>query len=505
MTSTEARIKRLEQKLTSQQTVNWNEQVPVEPERFYPLFGYFTHPATSQQVKELTDYQINTWKLFLEKRRLLEVKSNKIGESSKWLMVDFQLAILPSNNPLSCRGYDQLVIAQTKDHAKQHLRDLRKMLIDSPAYAKYLINKPDEIAEDPSKILKDEQSKTGVIYIHNPEKPSQPARIIALGIENAGVILSWKRVKHFHMSDVTAADGDYTPGIDAAMTRLANTNGTAIIETVPGPPKGAVYEMWQKYRAAPWKEGSFYVVEVTANQAVNAGVISQAFLDSEKERLGDRYPSYYEAQFHSGFGNVFKTADIERAIELGKQLTAKYGLLPKSHLYKSQGIDEGFGSSKFGVVVVQEVDNLLQVILAEEHDRPDIADEIYNAASRINTWPAQTTQCDAAQPAFIAGLKRKIGEDPHYELAEKEVHRWMKVKPIPFSTTHKEMLGNTAILLERGRLAIDPKFNELILSLRTAVAQDYSLDKDKTAHNDVLDALRLALKPYTVGSKVQAR
>jgi hypothetical protein len=48
---------------------------------------------------------------------------------------------------------------------------------------------------------------------------------------------------------------------------------------------------------------------------------------------------------------------------------------------------------------------------------------------------------------------------------------------------------------EAGRIAINPdKFDKLITSLRTAVDNDWTLDKETTSYNDIFDAFRLALK-----------
>jgi hypothetical protein len=47
-------------------------------------------------------------------------------------------------------------------------------------------------------------------------------------------------------------------------------------------------------------------------------------------------------------------------------------------------------------------------------------------------------------------------------------------------------------------LAIPEKYEKLIISLRTAQANEYSLDKDQTSYNDLLDALRLSLKGYII-------
>ena len=51
---------------------------------------------------------------------------------------------------------------------------------------------------------------------------------------------------------------------------------------------------------------------------------------------------------------------------------------------------------------------------------------------------------------------------------------------------------------EPRKIAINPdKFDKLITSLRTAVDNDETLDKESTSYNDILDAFRLALKFYS--------
>jgi len=58
------------------------------------------------------------------------------------------------------------------------------------------------------------------------------------------------------------------------------------------------------------------------------------------------------------------------------------------------------------------------------------------------------------------------------------------------------MLSHLYLLLNKGYLAIAEKYDKLILSLRTAYANEYSLDKERASYNDSLDALRLGLKAY---------
>jgi hypothetical protein len=47
-------------------------------------------------------------------------------------------------------------------------------------------------------------------------------------------------------------------------------------------------------------------------------------------------------------------------------------------------------------------------------------------------------------------------------------------------------------------MAIPEKYDKLIISLWTSYANEYSLDKDQTLYNDLLDAVRLNLKRYEI-------
>jgi hypothetical protein len=72
----------------------------------------------------------------------------------------------------------------------------------------------------------------------------------------------------------------------------------------------------------------------------------------------------------------------------------------------------------------------------------------------------------------------------------------MKVLPVNFSTEHKQMLTHLHMLVNKVYLAIPKEHDKLIISLRTAYANEYSLDKEQTSYNDSLDALRLSCKMY---------
>jgi hypothetical protein len=103
------------------------------------------------------------------------------------------------------------------------------------------------------------------------------------------------------MSDVAAVDQVDDSGLfGAAFSRLANTNGSILIES---PPRGQRGKVWEIYKASKLKgdedyeEAKFKVREYEAQRAVDAGLITQEFLDQEKIRLGPLYGMFYECEF----------------------------------------------------------------------------------------------------------------------------------------------------------------------------------------------------------------
>jgi len=296
-----------------------NETVPTDPQKFYESFGLFEHPTTRKPVLKLTSYQQAVWKDSFNYRYRLVVKSQKVGMTTSSLLEDFQHAILPSSHPLSCRGKEILIIAQTGDMAKQHLYTLRKMVMNSKRYSKYLITKATEL------VLRDEATKVSVMFIKNPDNIHKPTRIIALSPTERAV-WSWKEVKKVHMSDVAVQLAKDDSGFfGAVFSRLANTNGQMLIET---PPRGQRGEVWNIYQASKLhgdeehEQAKFKVREIPVEMAVDAGLITQEFLNQERARLGVLYSQLYECNFLNPFTSwydesFFKLSD-EKSMKVGR-------------------------------------------------------------------------------------------------------------------------------------------------------------------------------------------
>ena len=116
------------------------------------------------------------------------------------------------------------------------------------------------------------------------------------------------------------------------------------------------------------------------------------------------------------------------------------------------------------------------------------------------TWFYEFTlfYIDGSNRAMVNLLKIKWDESLDWETNEEMSPELVKVIPVNFNTQHKNMLGNLHAVVSKGYLAIDPQFDKLLTSLRTAYANELTLDKDQSSFNDLLDALRLSLKGYNI-------
>jgi hypothetical protein len=227
----------------------------------------------------------------------------------------------------------------------------------------------------------------------------------------------------------------------------------------------------------------------------------------DKAKQSPSFEREYNLKYLGRIGNVFHTKDIEAAIEKGRKYDPD-NFNPFSHFTSvSMGIDPAYGSSAFGIVVTQWEDNHVQILHAEEYHRPDYNEMLSTVYGLMSKYSVDKVYIDGANPSFIKSLKLQIGEDADYDKviaryrSEGLGDNWteyMKIVPVNFAKDHKQMIGHAKMILESegGLIAINPKFDKLITSLRTAVDNDGSLDKEATSYNDTFDSFRLALKFY---------
>jgi hypothetical protein len=215
----------------------------------------------------------------------------------------------------------------------------------------------------------------------------------------------------------------------------------------------------------------------------------------EREKNEAYFEREYCLKYQGRVGNIFSLADIEKAVQLGEQykhLDINAGCLHMG------GIDPGFSSSVTAITICElGVENqVVRVILSEEHDKATpsaVADRIFQLHTEI---PNLLWFVDSANRGFTNELKSKFGESLDWERADDVSLEDNYVIPVTFQKDHKSMLEWTYNLLAKGRIAIDPKYERLILSLKSAYTSkgEFDLDKDITIYSDYLDSLRLSLR-----------
>ena len=106
--------------------------------------------------------------------------------------------------------------------------------------------------------------------------------------------------------------------------------------------------------------------------------------------------------------------------------------------------------------------------------------------------------CDASARGFITSLKIAFGENPNYQKVEDVSPHANKIIPVNFSKDGKSMISHMAELFNQDYIAVSEKHDKLIIALRSAIVNEYSLNKELSAYNDLTDAMRLSLKCYNV-------
>lgn len=232
----------------------------------------------------------------------------------------------------------------------------------------------------------------------------------------------------------------------------------------------------------------------------------------EKAKRSPSFPREYELQYQGLIGNVFSPRSIENCQKIDYDPDQ---ILPECKV--SIGIDPSFGS-KFGIVATRFVNERIEVFEAEEYERPDFNDMI----NRVWEIKQQhkiddnnlTIYVDAADPEIWQSLKRMLKEDysenyvfgklAYYKKNNINPANYMKVIPSIFGNNGgAKMLQHTKSLLEDkdNLVVIDKRFDKLLTALRTAVANEYKLDKEQTSFHDILDAFRLSLQLYQRSNK----
>ena len=304
---------------------------------------------------------------------------------------------------------------------------------------------------------------------------------------------------------------------------IAKTNPFVYLVSTPGQPYGLFYELFreQTEEQCIYKR---YEFDFTHGEG-------KIFTKQEiREQQGsDSFQQEYNLQFGGSVGNLFSeraimrnvlTAEEAKNIEFAPYQT--YSAIQyenndgPNYIARSLGIDPGFGrnpklgvGSYTGLCLTQFRNNRIEVLYAEELIQPDfneLVDIVTVMISKTNTTKVFT---DSSNPPLIKSLKMAIGEKPKYgDIEKKDLERKiykgdMVICPVPFNVKSREMMYSLKELVDNGLLVIHENQRNVIDCMRSAYVINEKLDKERTSHDDLFDALRLSISNFPIGVKKQ--
>ena len=252
-------------------------------------------------VKKLGDHQREIWNdQYLYSKRAYP-KSQKIWVSTTCILEDIKHALTDA------MGYEIIITAQSDDHAQLHLSDFKKLIMTSE-YKDYLITQPiREIGLERNEITKADRA-----FLHNPKRPFWPTKVYTAGFTK-GKLVSYKRVKHVHASDITEAestDENQNKAYAALRSRLANTQGSFVMEAKPRGASGPLYKQYERFNKL--KSQGIDLSKLSRNEqqkhpcytkiydyeiGIKNGCFTREFIEGEKLEHGVLFDMYYGGKF----------------------------------------------------------------------------------------------------------------------------------------------------------------------------------------------------------------
>jgi hypothetical protein len=305
----------------------------------------------------------------------------------------------------------------------------------------------------------------------------------------------WTDVSYLFIDEADYFEPSVTTELEHAITRYEEkSNCTTIMVSTPNAPGG----LFQKIELDPNSKYKKIILDYT----VGLGKIYDP-IEIEKKKLEPEFLREYAGQYLGRVGNVLTPQQVDHCIELGLEYSTDK--IPVSlYTLKSVGIDPGFSSSATGIVVLEHIkpDNkedkirVIETYNIEKGDPNAIVELCWDIWKRHN-YMNTLFYIDGSNRAMVNLLKIRWQESLSWESTE-SFGQNIRIRPVNFNTEHRNMLSNLHALVSKGFLAIDPKYDKLITSLRTAYAEELNLKKDVTSYDDLIDSLQLALKAYEI-------
>lgn len=338
-------------------------------------------------------------------------------------------------------------------------------------------------------------NKLGIVFDNRDTELTLPVNnvsMIAYPSHNTSSFRSLENVSHCFIDELDFFSKTEQFEVLTTAERYRGKSGAQVIAvTTPGAPGSISWQIdrdpnsiYHKLRL-DWKYGEHTVYEDA---------------DLQKARLSQSWQREYCLQYLGNVGDIFSQADLDYITSHG------YDLSPNLFTTAFMGVDIGFGSSDSSIVVVRHIDSVLQVVHAENIHHGVFENIVDRIRQVMNIHGVVKCFVDGSAVHIIRSLARSYGQIEDWsQIPEEYIDQWItgrkdiKIVPISFAKKHRDMLKTLMLCVSKRTLFIHPDHKDLIIGMRSATAKDdnYSLDKNKTSRDDLIDALRLSLCPIS--------
>jgi hypothetical protein len=380
-------------------------------------------------------------------------------------------------------------------------------------YIAWLCMKDDQLKGQDIVIITGPREQLSIDLINRLKKLFLPFGI-TFDTRETTVFLNGVRIRSFPSNNLSAARGlesvamifldeaaffdkaSQSEVVDVIERYAGKSNAKIVLLSTPNRPGDLCHTILSQ----PFEESFYKVLKLDYRWGENK-IYSEE--DIRIAKASSSFEREYNLSFSSPEGNVFSHISVDRAVELG----SKYPLVINKDAKHSLGCDPGFGSSSFGVCVLEYSDSIIKVVYADEFERSsfnDMVHKIWEIKNMIGVL--SNVYIDAANTEFIEAVKQELGENPNWHYIHEKiawakknrlnVSDYMQVVPVSFSQEGASMLSHCKNLIENedSLIAINPEYDKLISGLKGAIAQEYKLNKSETPYPDLVDAFRLACK-----------
>lgn len=255
------------------------------------------------------------------------------------------------------------------------------------------------------------------------------------------------------------------------------------VSTAGENPSGFFYDIMSE-KESIYKRHHYYVeAGLKRDPKTKTSIFSPTFIDqASKARSFERE---YLGVWGKNTGDIFTSEKLE-------EITSKEYNWNENDDTNDRiiGADPGFGSSEFGICIIQKRKGVKSVIFAESYKRASYIDMVEKISDLSKRFKTRKIICDGAVPEIIKDLRDKYH---------------MVVTPVSFALHGDRMLNYSVNHVDNLTVEIHPMFKKLKSQLMTIKVNKKGLP-DKNTQNpfDMGDAFLLAMYYYKLGSGIIA-